>query len=191
MFKRKLAMATLMAALAVPAFAAVVSDVKFEDRISANGTELVLNGAGLRKKLVFKVYAIGLYLPAKTDSAAAVLNSRGHKLIQLVTLRNLSAEELAEALQKGVEDNSSPADLAKIKARLDEFRGYLLAIQSVPEKSDIRIEWNGATTRVMFNGAQKGKDIPGEDFYLALLKIWFGDRPAQADLKEALIGSRK
>jgi hypothetical protein len=192
MFKHKLAAFALSAALALPAFAATeVSGVKFEDKVSANGTELVLNGAGLRKKLVFKVYAMGLYLPAKADSAAAVLGAHGNKRIQIVTLRDLSAEQLAEALEKGVEDNNAAADMAKIKSRLEEFRANLLAMEKVPEKSDVRIEWNGSATRVFLNGTQKGKDIAGEDFYLALLKIWFGDKPAQADLKDALLGKTK
>ena len=192
MFKHKLAAFALSAALALPAFAATeVSGVKFEDKVCANGTELVLNGAGLRKKLVFKVYAMGLYLPAKADSAAAVLGTHGNKRIQIVTLRDLSAEQLAEALEKGVEDNNAAADMAKIKSRLEEFRANLLAMEKVPEKSDVRIEWNGSATRVFLNGTQKGKDIAGEDFYLALLKIWFGDKPAQADLKDALLGKTK
>jgi hypothetical protein len=192
MLKRKLAALALSAALALPAFAATeVSGVKFEDKVTANGTELVLNGAGLRKKLVFKVYAMGLYLPAKADSAAAVLSAHGNKRIQIVTLRDLSAEQLAEALEKGVEDNNAPGDMAKIKSRLEEFRANLLAMEKVPEKSDVRIEWNGSATRVFLNGNQKGKDIAGEDFYLALLKIWFGDKPAQADLKDALLGKAK
>ncbi len=192
MIKRKLAAIALSAALALPAFAATeVAGVKFDDKLNASGSELVLNGAGLRKKLVFKVYAMGLYLPTKVDSASAVLTAHGNKRIQIVTLRELSAEQLAEALEKGVEDNNSAADLAKIKSRLDEFRANMLAMEKVPEKSDVRIEWNGSATRVFLNNTQKGKDIAGEDFYLALLKIWFGDKPAQADLKDALLGKTK
>ena len=34
----------------------------------------------------------------------------------------------------------------------------------------------------------KGKDIAGEDFYRALLRIWLGNKPVQDDLKQALLG---
>jgi hypothetical protein len=37
-------------------------------------------------------------------------------------------------------------------------------------------------------GQQRGKDIPGEDFYRALLRIWLGEKPVQDDLKQALLG---
>jgi hypothetical protein len=189
---RTLAALVLTAFLATPVFASTeVAGVKFEDKTSLGGSELILNGAGLRTKLLFKVYAIGLYLPAKTDAVTNILTGKGNKRIQIVTLRDLSAEQLAEALEKGVEDNNSAGDLAKIKARLDEFRASLLAMEKIPEKTEIRIEWNGGATQVFMNGIQKGKDIPGEDFYQALLKIWLGDKPAQADLKDVLLGNIK
>lgn len=188
---RTLAALLLSAALITPAFAAIdVAGVKFEDKANAGTAELVLNGAGLRKKAFFKVYAIGLYLPAKADSAGGVIGTKGPKRIQIVTLRDLSAEQLSEALENGVQENSSEADMAKIKARLEEFRANLLAMGKVPEKSDIRIEWTGNATRVLMNGTAKGKEIQGEDFYAALLKIWFGDKPVQSDLKDALLGKK-
>ncbi len=191
MRKQTLAALLLSAALITPAFAAIdIAGVKFEDKASAGTAELVLNGAGLRKKAFFKVYAIGLYLPAKADSAYGVIGAKGPKRIQIVTLRDLSAEQLAEALENGVQENSTEADMAKIKARLEEFRANLLAMGKVPEKSDIRIEWTGSATRVLMNGAAKGKEIQGEDFYAALLKIWFGDKPVQSDLKDALLGKK-
>ena len=43
-------------------------------------------------------------------------------------------------------------------------------------------------TRLAIGGKQLGKDIPGEDFYNALLRIWIGDKPIQDNLKEALLG---
>jgi len=191
MRNRTLAALLLSAALITPAFAAIdVAGVKFEDKASAGSAELVLNGAGLRKKAFFKVYAIGLYLPAKADSAGGVIAAKGPKRIQIVTLRDLSAEQLSEALENGVEENSSEAEMAKIKARLEEFRANLLAMGKVPEKSDIRIEWTGNATRVLMNGAGKGKEIQGEDFYAALLRIWFGEKPVQSDLKDALLGKK-
>jgi len=191
MRNRTLAALLLSAALITPAFAAIdVAGVKFEDKASAGSAELVLNGAGLRKKAFFKVYAIGLYLPAKADSAGGVIAAKGPKRIQIVTLRDLSAEQLSEALENGVEENSSEAEMAKIKARLEEFRANLLAMGKVPEKSDIRIEWTGNATRVLMNGAAKGKEIQGEDFYAALLRIWFGEKPVQSDLKDALLGKK-
>ena len=42
--------------------AAEVAGVKLEDKANVAGTELVLKGAGLRKRAFFQVYAMGLYV---------------------------------------------------------------------------------------------------------------------------------
>ena len=113
---------------------------------------------------------------------------KGARKIQIVTLRDLTADQLAEALEKGVEENSSALELAKIRDRLNEFRATLILMQKIPEKSPIRIDWTGNETRVFVNGMQQGKDIAGADFFQALLRVWIGEKPAQDDLKEALLG---
>ena len=51
--------------LAGTAMAAEVGGVKLDDKASVGGQELVLNGAGIRTRAVFKVYVGSLYVPAK------------------------------------------------------------------------------------------------------------------------------
>jgi len=43
-------------------------------------------------------------------------------------------------------------------------------------------------TLVVLNGEVKGNPIPGYDVYRALLRVWLGDRPTSAGLKNALLG---
>jgi hypothetical protein len=95
----------LLAALAALSFhlaaAVEVAGVKFDDKTRVGTGELVVNGAGVRKKAVFKVYAMALYLPEKRGDAEAVLAARGAKRISLSLLRDLSAQQFVEALQEG------------------------------------------------------------------------------------------
>lgn len=184
-----LAAAFLSIALANPANAADVAGVHFDDKTSVAGSELQLNGAGLRKKFVFKVYAMGLYLPQKANTPAAVLASKGPRRIRIVTLRELSAEQLAEALVEGLHKNLSAAELEKLGSRVDSFRNTMLSIGKSPEKTQIQLDYLPASgTRLTVGGEQKGADIPGDDFYNALLRIWLGADPAQEDLRDALLG---
>ena len=62
-----------------------VAGVKFEDAIDQRGSKLVLNGAGVRYKAVFKVYSAGLYLPKKTSSPEEALSMSGSKRISIVS----------------------------------------------------------------------------------------------------------
>ncbi|MFP5382338.1 MAG: chalcone isomerase family protein, partial [Gammaproteobacteria bacterium] len=45
---------------------------------------------------------------------------------------------------------------------------------------------NGAT-RLVVNGQQQGEDIADAELYPALLRIWLGVRPADHDLRDALL----
>jgi hypothetical protein len=47
----------------------------------------------------------------------------------------------------------------------------------------------GTGTRVIVNGQPRGSVIPGDDFFTSVLRIWIGDKPADADLKKGLIGA--
>ena len=182
--------ALLLLALALPAFAALeVAGVKFDDKAKVGAGDTVINGAGMRKRAFFKVYAIGLYLPQKAASAADAINAKGAKRIAIVTLRDLTAEEFADALIAALKNNHDEAALKALQPKIDQFRGTMLTLGNAPEKSVVNLDWlPDSGTRLTFNGAAKGTDISGEDFYRALLRIWLGDKPAQDDLKEQLLG---
>ena len=60
----------------------------------------------------------------------------------------------------------------------EDSAGSKVMVGSIHEKGKV----------VTVNGAQKGKEIPGEDFFKAVLKIWLGEDPVQDDLKAALLG---
>jgi len=79
----RLAGALLLCLTALAASAAEVAGVRIEDKTRVGNADLALNGAGLRKRAFFQVYAIGLYLPQKSSSAAAVLEQPGPKRVAI------------------------------------------------------------------------------------------------------------
>src|SRR5512137_305555 len=121
---RKLAITLLALLFAVPAFAAEVAGVKLDDKASVGGQELVLNGAGIRTKAIFKVYVGSLYVPAKATDLAGVL-AKGPRRVQMNLLRTVSGEDLVGALVDGLKDNNSPQELAAVKAQTDEMVGIM------------------------------------------------------------------
>jgi hypothetical protein len=174
--------------IAVPAVAMDVAGVKMEDTAQIAGQSATLNGAGQRTRVVIKVYAMGLYLPKRETSADAVIAGAGAKRVRIVMLRDLSAEDLANALVKGFAANQDGAAMGKLQARLDEFKSTLLSMGDAKKGSDFSIDFvPGSGTRLMVGGTQKGKDIAGEDFYAGLLRIWLGAKPVDDDLKTALL----
>ena len=55
------------------------------------------------------------------------------------------------------------------------------------EGDTITLDFVGGNTIVTINGVEKTQ-IAGEQFNRALLKVWLGDHPVQADLKTAMLG---
>ncbi len=183
---RKFLLALLALCFAAPALAAEVGGVKLDDRMNVGGQELVLNGAGIRTKVVFKVYVASLYLPAKATDLAGVL-AKGPRRIQMNLLRNLSADDLVGALVDGLNDNNPAAEMAAVKAQTDQLVSIMKAFKEVKEKDVVTLDFVDDGTKVGLNGADKGV-IKGEAFNKALVRIWLGDKPVQADLKKSLLG---
>lgn len=175
-----------IASIATVALAADVAGVKLDDKTTVGGQELVLNGAGIRTRAVFKVYVGSLYLPAKANSLAAVL-AKGPRRIQLNLLRDLRADQLVDALVDGLKDNNSDAELAALKPQTDQLVSIMKSFGEVKEGNVVALDFVDGATRVALNGQEKGS-IPGEAFNQALTKVWMGERPVQSDLKRAMLG---
>lgn len=178
--------ALMFALLAIPAFAVEVAGVKLDDKLSLGGQELVLNGAGIRTRAILKVYVGSLYLPAKASNPAGVL-AKGPRRIQLNLLRNLSADQLIDALVDGLRENNSEQELVAVKAQSDQLVTIVKGFGDIKEGNVVTLDYVEGATRVALNGQAKGS-IAGESFNQALTRIWLGDKPAQADLKKAMLG---
>ena len=178
----------LMLALcfAMPGYAAEVGGVKLQDKVAVSGQELVLNGAGIRTKAIFKVYVGSLYVPAKAADLAGVL-AKGPRRIQMNLLRNLSADDLVNALVDGLKDANTEQEATAVKAQTDQMIAIMKAFGEVKEGNVVTLDFVDGATLIGFNGAAKGT-IAGEPFNRALTKIWIGDKPVQTDLKKAMLG---
>lgn len=179
-------MAMLVAAWCAAAGAAEVAGVKLPDRQSVGGTELVLNGAGLRTRAIFKVYVGSLYLPAKANTLQAVV-AKGPRRIQMDMLRNVTADQLLGTLIDGINDNTTDAERAAVKPQIDQLVGVAKGFGDIKEGSIVTLDAVDGGTRLSLDGQAKAT-IPGEAFNEILTRIWLGDKPAQADLKRAMLG---
>lgn len=168
------------------ASAAEVGGVKLDDKASLGGQELVLNGAGIRTKLMFKVYVGSLYVPVKANTAAAVY-AKAPRRVQLNMLRDVTADQMNEALADGIKQSNPAADAAAVKPQADELASIMKSIGPLKEGNVLVFDFVDDATKVTLNGAPKGS-IPGEAFNKALFNAWIGDNPVQSDLKKAMLG---
>ena len=171
--------------LSFAALGAEVAGVKIDDKTRVGTSDLVLSGAGLRKRVFFQVYAIGLYVQ---DKKADVISQPGPKRIAIHMLRDVGAEQFTDALTDGMRANHSEAEMAALEPRVKELAAIMAEVKEAKQGMTIALDWSGSETRVLIQGKPAGRPIAGEDFYRALLRIWLGDKPVQDDLKKSLLG---
>jgi chalcone isomerase-like protein len=172
----------------LPALAVEVAGVRLPDTAKVASQELVLNGAGLRTRLFFKVYTIGLYLPEKKSETAAVLAQPGAKRVAIHMLRNVGADTFSEALVEGLKANHSEDDYRALEPGVRQLGAIMAEVKEAKKGMAIDLDWTGSATRVSVNGRPAGEPIAGEEFYRALLRIWLGKHPVQDDIKKDLLG---
>ena len=186
--KRWLAVAVLAAAPAAWADL-TVAGVKYEEAAELAGNKLALNGAGIRTKVIFKVYTAGLYLTKKAATPEDVLAQTGAKRISLTMLRDVDADEFGAAFAKGIEENNDAAALARLAPSIQRMNRIFAEHKKLATGDAIVIDWvPGAGTLISVKGAAQGEPIREPEFYTALLRIWLGPAPADRSLKEALLG---
>jgi len=165
-----------------------VAGVNISETISLSdqSTKLILNGAGIRTKFIFDIYVGSLYLGKKASSAKEIYTLHGEKRISMHFLYSeVSKEKLVNGWNNGFENNHTSEELVKLKDRITQFNNLFVTVK----KGDvINLDFIPTTgTGITINGKSMGL-IEGDDFFVAVLKIWLGEDPADDDLKEAMLG---
>ncbi len=94
-------------------------------KLGPESTELVLNGAGVRKKFFQKIYVAGLYLSKRADSVEEVLAMPGYKRISMHFIYSeVSQDKIVDAWNEGLENNQDAASLTSLRPRLEAFNRY-------------------------------------------------------------------
>ena len=153
------------------------------DTLKAGEKTLKLNGLGLRKKAMFKVYVGGLYLESPSKDANAILASDQAKAIRLYFLRDLTKAQLVEAFQEGFEANAK--DKAAQKAAFDRMLALVPDVKTGSTLTFTYLPGRGTTLQV----ADKDLGVfEGKGFADAVFSIWLGSKPPSEDLKKGMLG---
>ena len=89
-----------------------VAGISLADPIELAGARLQLNGAGVRYKAVFQVYAAALYLEKKAALPEEVFTLAGAKRMRITLLREIDSNELGKGFTKAFEENASKAEMS-------------------------------------------------------------------------------
>jgi hypothetical protein len=159
--------------------AAELGGVTLADTLKAGDKTLKLNGLGLRKKSVFKVYVGGLYLESPSKDAGAIITSDQAKAIQLHFLRDLTKAQLVEAFQEGFDANAK--DKAAQKAAFDKMLALVPDVKEGGTLTFTYVPGKGTTLQV---GGKELAAFEGKAFADAVFSIWLGSK----ELRKGMLG---
>lgn len=163
-----------------------VGDATLPKEVTFNGESLVINGAGIREKFFFDIYAGGLYLKQKSSDATAIVNADETMALKLDILSGMmSRSKMEGALRDGFK-KSTDNNTAAIDKRINDFVGFIKEEIEVGQVYDIVYE-KGKGCVLYKDGKERGT-VEGLDFKKALFGIWLGNKPADKDLKEDMLG---
>jgi len=172
-----------------PAGPVEVAGVKYAPTMAVAGSTLQLNGAGIRYKFVIKVYTAGLYLTAKAATPEAALAAPGPRRMHVVMLRDIDANELGKLFTRGMQDNMPREEFSKLIPGTLALAEIFASRRKLVTGDNFSVDFvPGTGTIVLVNGKPTGEPIKEPEFYNALLRIWLGPSPADAQLKDALLG---
>ena len=173
-----------------PAEATQVQGVSYAPTLQLQGKALQLNGAGTRYKAVFKVYTAGLYLEKTAHSLQDIAALPGPKRISVTMLRDIDSSELGKLFARGMEDNMERAAFSRLVPGVMRMSDIFTQHKKLLTGETFTVDWiPGQGTVVTVKGQPQGEAFKEPEFFNALLGIWLGPKPADQQLKKALLST--
>jgi len=163
-----------------------IAGIEMPEFIKSGNENLVLNGTGVIKKLIFKIYAIGIYIGAKSRDANAIMYQDKPYIIRMHFLRTIGKDKMVESMNTGFYKSTGhkPETLKKEIEHLNA----MFTEKELKENQILQFEYiPGTGTKITLDGKLKG-NIPGFPFKRALIGIWLGSEPRDEGVKEKLLG---
>ena len=169
------------------AFAQIpVGRTTMEYEVEYEGTELKMNGAGVRSLLFIELYSGALYLQEKSSDAIAIAFADETMAIRIkITSKIIDREVLLNAIEEGFE-KATDGNVAPFAKRIDQIRNYFP--EPIVKNDVIELVYIKDKGTVCLKNSEELGVIEGSDFKFALYKIWLGEDPASKSLKKGMLG---
>ena len=160
--------------------------IDFPERVQVAGTDLTLNGLGVRKATFLKVnvYVAALYVNRRSNDPDTLIRSDAPQELILQFVRGVGVDDLRKAWREGFE-RVTQNQLAPFASRIATLNGWMEDVKSGERLQFVRQAHGGIEVSVA--GKVRGT-LESEDFARAFLSIWLGATPPNPELKTGLLG---
>ena len=160
-------------------------------QLQVHNHTLYRNGAGVRYKAIFRVYAAALYLEKPAQTLEEIAQLPGPKRVTVRMLRNINASELGKLFAHGMEDNMDKQQFSKLVPGVMRMSDVFSRYKELQSGDQFTLDWiPGQGMVVSINGKPDPSEFKEPEFFQAMLGIWLGPKPADGRLKSALLGTQ-
>jgi hypothetical protein len=165
------------------------SAVALPAKLNVGADTLQLNGRGIRTRFLIKIYEAGLYTAKPVRSADDLARLEGAKRWHAVALREFDSETVGTLFIKGIRENHSREEASRLTPALVQISTLFNQRRKIKTGDSFGFDYlPGQGTRLMINGDMQGEWVKDPTFFPAVMRIWLGSQPVDADLKQALLG---
>ena len=158
------------------------NSISVENNSSAISDALKLSGTTVKKRFFFSVYKLSHFMAKPSVNFASkealitfILNADTQQRLELEFLRDVTREQIEEALMEGIERNNVDADLSKIK---EDIKRLSAGFQDeVGKHSTLTISRLPSDKLSVFFNNTLVVETENKALANALWSIWFGKDP--------------
>ena len=158
----------------------------YPETVEVAGKRLILLGAGVRMKWFFNVYTMGAYSERGSYQADAAVSIDEIKSLRFHMLRDLSAENMSQALSRVFAKNTPQDASSELRGRIRTFLSYFRQDLAKGARMELTCQ-PGIGVLLKQNGLQQGAAISGKAFADILWSCYFSSRTCCSGLKKLIL----
>lgn len=177
--------------LHVPALSATldVGGVKVEDTLSIYNNTLVLNGAGLVSNGKAPSYVVQIYAKQKFKTLEELFAVPGPKRLVLTAVKEVDTGPIVKMFNRSVDETAGKSDRAKLIPGLMSIGEIFKANRLLKPGDVMTLDWVPISGLVIYLGGKlQGQPYRDAELFKAGMGVWMGEFPADAKVKDALLG---
>ncbi len=166
-----------------------VGGVKVEDTLSIYNNTLLLNGAGLVSNGKAPSYVVQIYAKQKFKTLEELFAVPGPKRLVLTAIKEVDTGPIVKMFNRSVDETAGKSDRAKLIPGLMSI-GEIFKTNRVLKPGDVMtLDWVPISGLVIYLGGKlQGQPYREAELFKAGMGVWMGEFPADAKVKDALLG---
>ncbi len=166
-----------------------IGGVKVEESLTIYNNTLLLNGAGLVSNGKTPSYVAQIYAKQKFKTLDELFAVPGPKRLVLTAVKEVDTGPIVKMFNRSVDETAGKSDRAKLIPGLMSIGEIFKANRVLKPGEVMTMDWVPISGLVIYLGGKlQGQPYREPELFRAAMGVWMGEFPADAKVKESLLG---